>query len=528
MNAETPTPEAQARVSGRANVPKVTPPKPEAFTFDETKGFVVRGSRMRTLWEFLGSLRIAVLLLVVLAVVMTVGTLIESSSGVPAARRAVYGATWFHALLVFLAVNVLASALVRWPFKLHHTGFLITHGGIIVLLIGSLLNLIAGDEGMMILFEGRQASSYDSRERELHVQLKGSDQAVTIAATEFATPGPQSLERAIGGTGASVNIEGYLDNASIPTEMIPATEEGIGRPGAAVRLLWPGRGSVMDPERWTTFYLFDGDEDSPDSRHDFTWLESVRFHHVSDEAQGKQILDAAAGDHLLVIVLDDAGHVHWVAANGDERASGGLDLSRGSSAVPQALPWEGVHFALPIVGVDMELSRRMGPAPAEDRQNYPSGVACRLVKGGERSKRIILLPEEIREVLFGGQMYTLAFRPKPVDVPFTVLLRRASVEYYPGTGRPKEYKSLVTLIDEEQGTRRDVQISMNQPLIHRGYKMFQSSMAQNMRSGPAMSGLQVADYPGTSTIYVGSLLLVLGTVLVFWGGPFSRNTESRA
>ncbi|MBV9617965.1 MAG: hypothetical protein JO201_02030, partial [Verrucomicrobia bacterium] len=107
-----------------------------------------------SLFEFFASLKLAVLLLSVLIVGAIAGTIYESTFDAKVARVYVYGAPWFNAWLVLLGINLTASALSRWPWKKHHSAFLITHLGIITLLIGSLIGRIFGVEGTITLFKG--------------------------------------------------------------------------------------------------------------------------------------------------------------------------------------------------------------------------------------------------------------------------------------------------------------------------------------------------------------------------------------
>ena len=65
------------------------------------------------------------------------GTIWESTFDAKVARAYVYEAWWFNFWLLFLGLNLFCAALSRWPWKRHHAGFLITHLGIITLLIGS-------------------------------------------------------------------------------------------------------------------------------------------------------------------------------------------------------------------------------------------------------------------------------------------------------------------------------------------------------------------------------------------------------
>ncbi|HET9418967.1 MAG TPA: hypothetical protein VFO30_06465 [Chthoniobacterales bacterium] len=104
-------------------------------------------------FEFFASLKLAVVLLAVLILAAIAGTLYESSFDAKVARTYVYGAPWFNAWLVLLALNLTASALSRWPWRKHHTAFLVTHLGIITLLAGSLIGRIFGVEGTITLFK---------------------------------------------------------------------------------------------------------------------------------------------------------------------------------------------------------------------------------------------------------------------------------------------------------------------------------------------------------------------------------------
>src|SRR5881392_4055880 len=110
--------------------------------------------QQNAIFEFFSSLKLAVVLLAVLIAGAIVGTLYESSFDAKVARTYVYGAPWFNAWLVLLGANLTASAFSRWPWKKYHTAFLITHLGIITLLIGSLIGRIWGVEGTITLFKG--------------------------------------------------------------------------------------------------------------------------------------------------------------------------------------------------------------------------------------------------------------------------------------------------------------------------------------------------------------------------------------
>lgn len=104
----------------------------------------------------IGSLSFAVFLISTFAVILIVSTVLESLHGTPFAQRAFYEAKWFDAFLALVWVNIFCATLSRWPFQKRHTGFIVTHIGILTLLIGTLITRLAGAEGQMTLVEGEQ------------------------------------------------------------------------------------------------------------------------------------------------------------------------------------------------------------------------------------------------------------------------------------------------------------------------------------------------------------------------------------
>ena len=63
----------------------------------------------------------------------------------------VYSASWFSGLLALLGVNVFC-AVIRFPWKRHQTGFVITHLGILVLLFGCYLTRKGGIDAQLSVF----------------------------------------------------------------------------------------------------------------------------------------------------------------------------------------------------------------------------------------------------------------------------------------------------------------------------------------------------------------------------------------
>ncbi|HAR44231.1 MAG TPA: hypothetical protein DCS07_16625 [Bdellovibrionales bacterium] len=107
-------------------------------------------------FQFIASVKMAVPLMVALALIVAVGTVIESRYNAQVAGLLVYRSGWFEWLLILLGVNVLASALIRFPYQQKHLGFVITHLGLVVLLIGAVMTSELGLDGSLRVVEGQQ------------------------------------------------------------------------------------------------------------------------------------------------------------------------------------------------------------------------------------------------------------------------------------------------------------------------------------------------------------------------------------
>ncbi len=132
------------------------------------------------LFRFFASVKLAMLLLAVLIVAIIAGTLWESSFDARVARAYIYEASWFNIWLGLLAVNLICSAFSRMPWKRHHTGFLLTHLGIIVLLVGALIGRTYGVEGSMTIFKGDPPNNFLTVDEHVLQVIDGDNSSQTL------------------------------------------------------------------------------------------------------------------------------------------------------------------------------------------------------------------------------------------------------------------------------------------------------------------------------------------------------------
>jgi cytochrome c-type biogenesis protein CcsB len=102
---------------------------------------------------------------------------------------------------------------------------------------------------------------------------------------------------------------------------------------------------------------------------------------------------------------------------------------------------------------------------------------------------------------------------EPFELPFAVRLDAFEIDTYPGTRRPRMFRSRVTVVDPARGGETPGVIEMNRPLRHGGFTFFQSSY--QIQGGREMTILAVARDPGEPFVFAGYGLLVLGMIVVF-------------
>ena len=143
------------------------------------------------LYRGLASLQLAVVLIVVLVIVLAWATVVENRFGSDVARFAIYRTGWFEGLNFLLGLNVLTAAVVRFPWKKRHAGFLMTHVGILVLLLGCVVTRQKGIDAYVRVIEAdtvHQAGSFSLQHFELDVSSAADEPGMRITVPFRAGP----------------------------------------------------------------------------------------------------------------------------------------------------------------------------------------------------------------------------------------------------------------------------------------------------------------------------------------------------
>jgi hypothetical protein len=460
------------------------------------------------IFDALASLRLAVVTMVTLGSVCTWGTFYEMNHGTPAAQRDVYQTWWFALILATLGANIFCAMMKRYPWKKHHTGFVMAHIGILTLLAGSLISLHLGLDGNLALYEGETGSRVALMDKALQVALPGGEYASFPVVFEKDPPRPGRERRfTLRESGVSLVAEDFLPHVTMH-DSYAAAEEGP-----------PALHFVLDApfakeESWLAAEGSHGHVDFGPA--------AFGFHVAATEDEAAGLMREATGKNNISFVLGPGGRLRY----GLTTAQG--ETTRGDVKVGSAIetPWMGMKVVVDQLLAKASVTRTVSPAtPPEKDERWLSAVKVRLEGPGGRTEPEWLVWTEARKVTWASSSATIAYRAPEVAMPFQVRLLKFNSDKYPGSNMAATYESWVRVDDPERGVSEH-HISMNHPLHYRGYIFFQASFVEGE---PMMSIFSVARSPGLPLVYVGVTLISLGVLWMFYVKPWlARRDAARA
>ncbi|MCA9792449.1 MAG: cytochrome c biogenesis protein ResB, partial [Candidatus Eremiobacteraeota bacterium] len=194
----------------------------------------------------LGSLKLAVVLLVALLVILATATVYESKYDAQTARHLVYSSPLFALFLFLLGVNVAASTVLRYPFKKSLYPFVAVHAGILMLLAGSAVTMWWGVEGTLSLEEGRSGHLLVLDEPVLLSGPQGLKLAEQEAEFRWRPPSDEQTYRYSLGHGLTAVVDRYIHQAAEQVDYVPA--EAPAPPALELHLF----GSRAEMSQWIT------------------------------------------------------------------------------------------------------------------------------------------------------------------------------------------------------------------------------------------------------------------------------------
>jgi hypothetical protein len=114
-----------------------------------------------------------------------------------------------------------------------------------------------------------------------------------------------------------------------------------------------------------------------------------------------------------------------------------------------------------------------------------------------------------------GRPHTVGLRLKRTYKPYTIYLKEFRHKLFMGTKTPKDFSSVIQLVDPERHENREVTISMNVPLSYAGETFYQQSFTRDERGEDVGTILQVVHNPGSNLPYLACTMVALGMLVHF-------------
>lgn len=531
---------------------------------------------MQTFVRVFGSLWLTIPTLLAIAVILILGTVgfggIGLDLSIGAIRKDWYRAWWFQGLLATLAVNLITCTIKRKPWQIWQWGFITTHWGILMIIVGSMVSGLFKIYGMMPVVRGGSADAVqleDERELELEWLDTGKKTAIPIEYNWYMEERPFDRHAL---DDATIFIKHYRPH--VRPVAIPA------RPYAVFGLDAMGQTPRFSVEMGTAQEI----ENSP---------LTLAVEEMTDEQLQLEISPAKRQGAILILfgetkfTTDVADHIgveqqtpdgHKVRI--DKATPKGILLTVDGveyAALPQGIvgesrdvdpPFEGLwrppiftgsQFAavktpsgwkyvittaagkLETGGITfgeyvpfpagMPLQVRVEkfveyPAigktePMEPEQNVSLNPALflRLESKGEVDESWILF-DEPRVFDVAGRRLRVTFRSRLYrEMGMTLKLLDARRENHPGSQDAAKYESDVEITDHKTGQVIRAQIRVNEPVTVRGYSFYMSSFDPGHDGEPPRAVFQVLHDPGTLIIYLGAIIAVSGTIFMFYLKP---------
>ncbi len=441
-----------------------------------------------------GSLGMAVFLLLAIASVLAWGTFYEARFGTPAAQRFVYHSWWFQGLLAFLGLNLAAAAVQRIPWQRKHIPFVLAHVGIILILIGGILGGRRGIEGQLILSEGQTGQFLRLSQSVLVVHPMNPGEVfefpTRFESRAWVREPDEVFQVPVKDRTLTLTVDRYLPDARAAEEVLP---DGLRENPAVHLILAEGQQELWlfarDPQRFIAASSISGKE---------AYLLFLEFRTKEPLRQMKL--------------------PRWAVCLLKEPSLDPVLVMTGAPGQQKREPFEvGKRYRHPWLGLEFRADR-FYPKARVERGYSPQGQEIRqealhlTADDGRRKTQAWLTGSDSVTLSLGDEEVLLEYRKAAWKLPVTLKLLDFRKTVYPGTEVPSGFESDVELTDPQRGLTIKRTINMNNPLKYRGFSFFQSGYLE----GPTETTiLSVRKDPGTPLVYLGCLIVVAGVISMF-------------
>lgn len=442
----------------------------------------------RSVLKFFASLQLAVVIIAMLAVLISVGTLVEARYDAWTAKNLVYNSVWMYLTLGLLTLSLVAVMVDRWPWKPHHAAFIFAHVGIIIILYGSVLTQFFGIDGTIrlprsgepvreVTLQDTELIVYRSRNGDSYEQVFRED--VNFLKKPITPQHPYLIKA----KGLSFELLESIDygQAQIKVEESPNLQSG-----AAIR-----------------YQLSNANVSEVD------WLIQRNLFERAEKQVGPVLItmgglwERTPEINEIRLFQKQDTTLHYALYNRES-----------SNPFKKGQLQEGQTLATGWMGLELKALRYFPKAQqkyevkALERPTPNTRPAVRVRHNGQESYLIL---NDYVKVFTDEWVYLVAYTNKRVPLGFDISLANFKKSDYPGTMRAMAYQSEVHYGENEKAL-----ISMNEPLKYKSFYLYQASFEDSPTGQARASILSVNHDPGRIWKYSGSLIMCLGVVLLFY------------
>lgn len=539
-------------------------------------------------WEkienILSHVKFAIIIILVFAIYLIVGTFVESYHGTAYANVLIYKSLPFLFTQVLMFLSIFYATLKRLPIKKRLRGFYLLHLGLILLFAGSFLTYKVGIDGQMILTPNDANSKIELPEEYIHVtkqSLLDKDDTATYSLelpknssttnlnqilenfhfTQYLPFSDQEIHWSKNEQNKTLtpNVQYYLENDFTSQDIFLSLNENTLDFQSSTQL---GPLSVhLLPTNikeclFDSAYLFWNQkekkcytlekmhpnwkalENTTQSKRPFIILQSVNDHDnpiiytffpdTSPYTYDKdlQVVQNSEWRIFNKKIFEEQRHVlifeNTISYYNNHDAK--WEVYALQPGDKQDLPW--MNFTLKLIKYSNVESLEKRPFFTKPIQENG-----KIIRGEQKAVFFTFNGEEYwissqrpMNLTWSGVKWTIQLVKRSVALPFKINLNNFVLKTNPGENSPASYESYVSLFTSKGST--DHKIYMNHPLKYNGLTFYQSSyFPLNEENTQYGSILSVNWDPARGLKYFGAFLLVFGTMLHFYLKRESKNAS---
>lgn len=452
------------------------------------------------LFSFFSSVKLAVFLILSLGAILAMGTFYEAEYGTPAAQRVIYKSWFVSVEMMLLILNLACAAIDRYPWKKHHIGFVITHAGIITLIVGSFITQQKGIDGNIALGVNEATDNFFVPDNELHIyqSIDGRPFALLVQTpVDFENHPPEKRK---------YEYKLVDDDVIRVTKFIEKSIRKIEVKGSDKKSALPALRFKIYNDRVNVSEWLGLDKQLPP----FYDLGPATVSFI----QGPLPKVPTPRNQIVIFQPDPQKNLLKYAIYSSRQlepvTTGPVDLKK-----EYPTGWMNLKFSVEEYFENAEPSSSYVAADNDTKETSP---AIEVEIGSNRRWFELESPHEISA---SHNTYFVSYTRRKYELGFALALKKFKMATYGGSNLPASYESTV-----EVDNKHEQVISMNEPLKYNGYTVYQSSFETDERGEPVLSIFSVNYDPGRPIKYAGALCIVGGIGIMFYWKP--KYTGKRA